>query len=169
MKPQRERSDGVRPGRLGSTFSSFMGKKDCFRFLMNVGWCFKIRDTHVQNAKPVWCFQIFLISRSPLYSVGVDFPSVSYTSALWHGQRCDSSWTADGMRALAAVHALAHPSYKRNIAFDPHCVLWIFGAAVWRIPCLVLLSEAYKVSYKTFHVLELWFDAPSPLLAIGID
>ena len=29
---------------------ALMAKKDCFWFPMNVGWCIKIRDTHVQNA-----------------------------------------------------------------------------------------------------------------------
>ena len=43
----------VGPGRHGGISSSFralMGKKDCFRYPMNVGWWIKIRDTHVQNA-----------------------------------------------------------------------------------------------------------------------
>ena len=52
MKPQRERSDGVGPSRLGGISSSFLPhvKEDSFRFPMYVGWCIKIRDTHVQNA-----------------------------------------------------------------------------------------------------------------------
>ena len=31
-------------------FSSYMGKNDRYWFPINVGWCIKIRDTHVQNA-----------------------------------------------------------------------------------------------------------------------
>ena len=51
-------------------------------YLMNVGWCIKIRNVHA----PPECNQIdvsrFLISRSPRSSVGRDILSVSSTSAL---------------------------------------------------------------------------------------
>ena len=50
---------------------ALVGKKDCFRFPMNVGWCVKIRDTHVQNAISLCC-QKFLIRRPSRSSVGVD-------------------------------------------------------------------------------------------------
>ena len=52
MNPQREISDGVGPDRLGGISFSFraLGKKDCFLFPINVGWCIKIRDTYVNNA-----------------------------------------------------------------------------------------------------------------------
>ena len=55
MEPQREGSDGVGPIRLGCISSPFRahgkeGLDGCFQFPMIVGWCLKIRDTHVQNA-----------------------------------------------------------------------------------------------------------------------
>ena len=51
MKPQRERSDGLVQADLEVFLLLFalMGKKDPFRFPMNVG-CISIRATYQQNA-----------------------------------------------------------------------------------------------------------------------
>ena len=64
---------------------ALVGKKDCFRFPMNVGWCIKICDTHVQNAINVMFPEIFLIIRLPRSSVGVDIPNICATAGvdLW--------------------------------------------------------------------------------------
>ena len=76
IKPQRGRSDGVDPGRLGG-ISSFHASS--LRWILNGASRFVIRTFRMDPAR---CFQITLISRSPCSSVGVDIPSVSSTSAL---------------------------------------------------------------------------------------
>ena len=53
MKSQREKSDGVGPGRIGGTVFLLLfafGKEGLLPVSDNVGWCIKIRDTHVQYA-----------------------------------------------------------------------------------------------------------------------
>ena len=80
MKKQRERTDGVGPGRLGGIFSSFHAHgKDGLVPVSDECWMlhFVLRMSRMQ---PVWCFQKFLISRSPRSSVGVDIHSVSSAS-----------------------------------------------------------------------------------------
>ena len=52
MKPNRERSNGVGPGRLGD-ISSFRAHGELLP-VSNVGLFIKIRQTHVQNASAWW-------------------------------------------------------------------------------------------------------------------
>ena len=72
------------PGRLRGISSYFRahgkeGPASGFRWLLDGPARFVLRPSRMQA---VWCFQIFLISRSPRSSVGADIPSVSSTSAL---------------------------------------------------------------------------------------
>ena len=73
MKPQRERSGDVGPGRLGGISSSFHAHGN--EGLLPVSdECWMVhRDPY--RMQSVWCFQIFLINRPPRSSVGVDISS----------------------------------------------------------------------------------------------
>ena len=59
MKPRRESTDGVDPGMLEgiSSFRAHGKEGPASLFPMNIGWCIKFRDTHVQNAITSRCFQ----------------------------------------------------------------------------------------------------------------
>ena len=84
MKPRKERSDGVGPGRLGGIPCFIYAEKEGLLLVSDECWVGASRLIRTFRMQSVGCFQIFIINRSPRVSSTSATCGSSRTTYRWH-------------------------------------------------------------------------------------